>query len=111
MKVWILVGFFSLSAAPAFALESLTEAPVERIHVVASFEAVTTAQVEVKRENAKPPPLRQPVQLRARTAEERRQETEEAAERRRAREEQRRRRNGINERVPDAVLMGGRGAL
>jgi hypothetical protein len=116
MKFWALVGLFTVVTAPsAFALESLIDAPPEpRDFMIAHVEPLAPAPIDaVKRAAGKQHGA--PMQSAQERSQPSRQRTAETAEpeqqRRRPREEPRRRRSGSVDRVPDSVLIGGRGAL
>lgn len=118
MKFWVLVGFFSLATAPsAFALESLVDAPPERFAFSGVSIETSAAPTADDRKQANPKPRPAAVRQDSAGGGERPRDTQqrnaqaEESDRRRQREEQRRRRSGSFETVPDAVLIGGRGAL
>jgi hypothetical protein len=108
MKVWALVGLFTLASAPsAFALESLVDTPPEPADFMLSHvDPVTGEAIKLGAGKQNPAPSQNTQQQRQRTA-----EIDAAEERRRRHEEPRRRRNGSMDRVPDSVLIGRRGAL
>ncbi|MEJ0060397.1 MAG: hypothetical protein WDM79_12855 [Terricaulis sp.] len=111
MKVWALVGLFTLASAPsAFALESLVDTPPEPADFMLShvdpIGAPSSEALKLGAGKQSPTPAQNAQQQRQRTA-----EIDAAEQRRRRHEEPRRRRNGTMDRVPDSVLIGRRGAL
>jgi len=109
MKLWVLVGAFTVLTAPsAFALGAPHEPSADAVGVASPSGKKTCGE----RKQDDPAPRHEPmVQVQAPAMQTPPDPNAEAALVAQAQDAARRRRNGSMEAVPDALLLGGRGAL